>query len=46
MENTVQLKGNLTRVDRAHATYWPKAHSYVNRLYWHVREVKPANIKG
>ena len=39
----VQPEGNLTHVDRVHATYWPKAHSYVNP-YWHVRKVKPANI--
>ena len=27
----VQLKGNLTHADRAHTTYWPKAHSYVHQ---------------
>ena len=39
----VQLKGNLTYVDRAHATYWPKAHGYINP-YWCVQEVKLPNI--
>ena len=39
----VQLKGNLTHTDRAHATYWPKAHGYID-LYWRVLEVKPPNI--
>ena len=40
----VQLKGNLTYVDRAHATYWLNAHGLINP-YWHVRERKPAKIK-
>ena len=40
---TVQLKGKLTHADTAHATHWPKAHGYINP-YWHVWEVKPANI--
>ena len=39
----VQLKGNLTHVDRAHATCWLKAHSFIN-WYWHVQEGKPAKI--
>ena len=39
----VQLKGNLTHADRAHTTYWPKAHGYINP-YWRVQEEKPANI--
>ena len=33
----IQLKGNLTHVDRAHATYWLKAHGFINP-YWHVWE--------
>ena len=40
---TVQLKGNLTHVDRAHATYWLKASGFIN-LYWHVWERKPAKF--
>ena len=40
---TVQLKGNLTYVDRAHAIYWLKACSFIN-LYWCVRKGKPAKI--
>ena len=39
----VQLKGNLTHADRAHTTYWPKAHSYINP-YWCVQKEKPAII--
>ena len=39
----VQLKGNLTHADRAHATYWLKAHSFIN-MYWRVREGKLAKI--
>ena len=39
----VQLKGNLTHMDKAHATYWLKARSFIN-LYWHVWERKPAKI--
>ena len=41
--NMVQLKGNFTHADRAHATYWLKAHGYINP-YWHVQKGKPANI--
>ena len=41
--HTVQLKRNLTHTDRAHATYWLKARSFINP-YWHVREDKPAKI--
>ena len=41
--DTVQLKGNLKHADRAHATYWLKAHDYINP-HWCVWEVKPANI--
>ena len=41
--HTVQLKGNLTHMDRALATYWLKAHGFTN-LYWHVREGKPGKI--
>ena len=37
----VQRKGNLTHTDRAHATYWLKAHDFINP-YWHVWEEKPA----
>ena len=37
--HTLQFKGNLTHADRAHATYWPRAHSYINP-YWGVWEVK------
>ena len=40
---TVQLKGNLTHVDRAHAIYWLKAYGFINS-YWHVWEGKPAKI--
>ena len=43
MLDTVQLKGNLTYTDRAHATYWLKACRFIN-LYWCVREGKPAKI--
>ena len=39
----VELKGNLTHTDRIHATYWMKAHSFINP-YWHVWEGKPAKI--
>ena len=39
----VQLKGNLTYMDRAHASYWLKAHGFI-KLYWHVQEGKPAEI--
>ena len=41
--HTVQLKGNLTHTGTAHATYWLKAHGFIN-LYWCVREEKPAKI--
>ena len=37
----VQLKGNLTHADRAHAIYWLKARSFINP-YWRVRKGKPA----
>ena len=40
--HTVKLKGNLTHTDRAHTTYWPKAHGYINP-YWHVWDEKSAN---
>ena len=30
-------------MDRAHATYWLKAHDFINP-YWHMREGKPAKI--
>ena len=33
----VQLKGNLTHADRAHASYWLKAHGFINP-YWQVQE--------
>ena len=39
----VQLKGNLTHADRAHATYWLKACGFIN-LYWYVREEKHTKI--
>ena len=39
----VQLKGNLTHADRAHATYWLKARGFINP-YWCVLEGKPAKI--
>ena len=38
---TVQLKGNLTHADGAHAIYWLKTRSFIN-LYWHVWKGKPA----
>ena len=39
----VQLKGNLTHVDIAHAIYWLKVHGFINP-YWHVWEGKPVKI--
>ena len=39
----LQLQGNLKHVDRAHTTYWLKAHGFINP-YWHVQEGKPAKI--
>ena len=39
----VQLKGNLTHEDRAHAIYWLKTHGFINP-YWCVWEEKPAKI--
>ena len=41
--HTVQLKSNLTHMDRTHATYCLKAHGFIN-LYWHVQEGKSAKI--
>ena len=41
--HTVQLKGNLTHADKAHATYWPKACGFINP-HWCVQERKPAKI--
>ena len=38
----VQLKGNSTHMDRAHAISWLKASSIINPN-WHVQEGKPAN---
>ena len=38
----VQLKGNSTHADRAHAISWLKASSIINPN-WHVQEGKPAN---
>ena len=40
---TVQLKGNLTHADGAHATYWLKVHGFINP-YWQVWEGKPTKI--
>ena len=39
----VQLKDNLTHADRVHATYWLKAHGFINP-YWCVREEKSVKI--
>ena len=39
----VQLKGNSTNVDRAHTTYWLKAHGFINP-YWYLQEGKPAKL--
>ena len=43
MQHTVQLKGYLTHVDRAHTTYWLKAFIFINQ-YWRVQEGKPVKI--
>ena len=39
----VELKGNLTYMDRAHATYWLKECGFI-QPYWHGQERKPAKI--